>query len=522
MAGKLKYFQTRNGSYYARMSVPELLRPFIGKRELSEALGPDRRAAERAHAGVIAGFHSQISEASRQHAEAQGAPVPLARFPLTNSQIARKHYEMRLKQDADGRNHGPEYSNVGIDDGYVALLRQGIAGSLPDCQLADLVIHQASFFQRAGNTDARFGSPEWRELARALCQAEYEALERVVERDTGNFTGTPANPLIANAEPTARAVPILSITKLFEDYVASLKVIGKGREIERRWRPVIKDLRKFLKHDDVNKITKKNLLDWRNVKIQTLSAKTVSDVYLAAVRAMLNWAHANDLIKENPSEKVAQEVPKKIRTREKGFTTAEAVFILKATILHSPTDTGNPKTTESPHTTATINWVPLICAFTGARPSEITQARAEDFRVEDDFNVLRITPEAGTVKTGMYRDVPLHPQLVELGLMKFIAGKSGPLFHANHPGKDASRAAKVMSGRLAGWLQSKNLIPKDMQPNYGWRHRFKTQTNELEITVRVADAIQGHPGKTAADDYGEINLKTRWNAIQKLPRIPLD
>jgi integrase len=196
-------------------------------------------------------------------------------------------------------------------------------------------------------------------------------------------------------------------------------------------------------------------------------------------------------------------------------------LILKASILHRPTDTGNPKTTESPHTTATINWVPLICAFTGARPSEITQARAEDFRAEEDFNVLRITPEAGTVKTGMYRDVPLHPQLVELGLMKFIAGKSGPLFHANDPRKDASRAAKVMSGKLAGWLQAKNLIPKDMQPNYGWRHRFKTQTNELEITVRVADAIQGHPGKTAADNYGEINLKTRWNAIQKFPRIPL-
>lgn len=522
MAGKLRYFQTRNGSYYARMSVPELLRPIIGKRELSAALGPDRRASERALAGVVAGFQTQIMEAARQHAERQGVPVPLAPFPLTNSQIARKHYEMRLEQDAVARNHGTAYSSVGIDDSYVAQLRMGIAGNLTDRELAELVVHQINFFLRAGNTHAQFGSPAWRALAMSLCQAEYEALERVAERDEGNFSGIPSNPLIANSEPISPQVAPLSIIILFDDFVASRRVIGKGREIEHRWRPVINDLRKFLKHDDVNKITKKNLLDWRNAKLHTLSPKTVSDVYLAAVRAMLNWAHANDLIKENPSEKVTQEVPKKVRNREKGFTEEEAIIILNAAISHRPKDTGNPRTTESPHTTATINWVPLICAFTGARPSEITQARAEDFRHEEGFYVLRIAPEAGTVKTGMYRDVPLHNQLVELGLMKFVAGKSGPLFHANHPGKDASRAAKVMSGKLAGWLQAQQLIPKGVQPNYGWRHRFKTQTNELEITVRVADAIQGHPGKTAADNYGDINLKTRWNAIQKLPRIRLD
>ena len=56
MAGKLRYFQTRNVSYFVRMSVPKLLRPIIGLTELTEALGPDRRTAEQIQAGVIEGL----------------------------------------------------------------------------------------------------------------------------------------------------------------------------------------------------------------------------------------------------------------------------------------------------------------------------------------------------------------------------------------------------------------------------------------------------------------------------------
>lgn len=78
---------------------------------------------------------------------------------------------MRLEQDAKGCSHGPTYSSVSIDDGYVAQLRLGIAGNLTDRELAELVVHQINFFLRAGNTDAQFGSPEWRALAISLCQA---------------------------------------------------------------------------------------------------------------------------------------------------------------------------------------------------------------------------------------------------------------------------------------------------------------------------------------------------------------
>jgi hypothetical protein len=42
---------------------------------------------------------------------------------------------------------------------------------------------------------------------------------------------------------------------------------------------------------------------------------------------------------------------------------------------------------------------------------------------------LRITPEAGTVESGTYRLVPLHPHLIGQGLPEFVRSRpEGPLF----------------------------------------------------------------------------------------------
>ncbi|MDZ4393118.1 MAG: hypothetical protein U1B82_09125, partial [Cypionkella sp.] len=68
---------------------------------------------------------------------------------------------------------------------------------------------------------------------------------------------------------------------------------------------------------------------------------------------------------------------------------------------------------EGEKVTAAKRWVPWLCAFTGARVAEITQLRREDFRETDNGVTIRITPEAGGTKTGQWRDVPMHPQVIK-------------------------------------------------------------------------------------------------------------
>jgi hypothetical protein len=53
---------------------------------------------------------------------------------------------------------------------------------------------------------------------------------------------------------------------------------------------------------------------------------------------------------------------------------------------------------------------------------------------------MKLTPEAGTIKTGKPRSVPLHSHIVEQGFVEFVkANGSGPLFY--NVAKDTGYAA---------------------------------------------------------------------------------
>ncbi len=96
-------------------------------------------------------------------------------------------------------------------------------------------------------------------------------------------------------------------------------------------------------------------------------------------------------------------------------------------------------------------------AYSGARVNELTQLRGEDVfsrRIGgDEVWVMRITPEAGRVKTRKARDVPLYPHIVEHGFIDFVKRKgSGPLFYdprRRRVGSDANPLYQKTGERIA-------------------------------------------------------------------------
>jgi hypothetical protein len=332
--------------------------------------------------GAVALLQHDIALGERRAVAAGKKSVTVGRYPLAADQIALRNYNDRLEQDEAMRNAGSQWGSITVDGGFAADLRRGIAGQLSDAELAELVGPRIERFRLVGNTTAEPGTDEWRTLARAVCISEYEALARVVERDEGDFTGKPAHPMLANVQPEPDPWPSVSLKKLLADYIVAKKLVGKAKGTEQRWKPVFDDLVKFIGHNDARRLTKQNLMEWRDARIKTLSPKTVSDVYLAAVRTVLNWAKANEKLPVNVAQDVRQEVPKKVRSREKGFTTPEAVAVLIAARDYVPAESDNPANVELPQTTAAKRWTPALCAFSGARVTEITQLRKEDFRTE--------------------------------------------------------------------------------------------------------------------------------------------
>lgn len=374
-------------------------------------------------------------------------------------------------------------------------------------------------FVRTNALDVAPGSREWQDLAEKMMRAQIQALERTIEFDQGVFGGTPSDPLVRPPKQSQH----VSFTKLFHEYMTCAQSMGKHLDGGATWEPPIRSLTNFLGHDDATRISQADLLKWRDALLaEGKSPKTVADKYLAAVRAIFSWAVEKLRLPSSPIEKVRQRVPKKVKTRESGFATPEAIRILNMSLNYRPPEIGNPSNRESSHIVVAKRWVPLLCAFTGARVTEITQLRTQDIREEDGRWVLRITPEAGSVKSSDYRDVPLHLQVVELGFITFIqSADDGPLFHRGATPDKYLANARVTSGRLSSWLQDQGLIPEGIQPSHAWRHRFKTQGRELGMSDRVLDAIQGHSGRKAADDYGDVTINAKLRLIDALPAYDL-
>ncbi|MBB3976139.1 integrase [Rhizobium azooxidifex] len=523
MARQPRYLLNRNGRYFARLVVPKNLRPFLdNKTELREALGPDRRKALARLHSAVANLQSRISIAEQEAKAAKGEPITSGRYLLSVEQLAVRHYKERLAEDDVRRNQSLLWWNVGINDLYVAELRAGVAGKLSDVALQELFGDRIERYSSIGNTVVVYGTEEWRAVARAMCISELEVLARLAERDEGDFVGKPVHPMIANAEvPVEEEAPVL-IRELFDRYMNELRANGKGEGAEKRWRPIIEDVIKFTKTTDARKLSKKMLVEWKDAKLATLSPRTVRDVYLTAINAVLNWAVSNDLITINPAKEVKLKVAAKILNRPKGFTREEAIVVLDISLGYVPAHSDNSQTREKPGTSAAKKWAPLICAFTGSRISEITQLRKEDVREENGISYIRITPDAGKVKNRQYRDIPLHNQIIEKGFLDFVsAAPDGPLFYPPMKGARKADPAQTVSGRISNWLQREGVVPDGVSPNHGWRHAFKTTGLEVGIDGRVLDAIQGHAARTAGENYGDVTIAAKRRAIDKFPPYPV-
>src|SRR5207244_6053326 len=131
-------------------------------------------------------------------------------------------------------------------------------------------------------------------------------------------------------------------------------------------------------------------------------------------------AFKNEKIPINPATKIEVAALKAARRRgEKPrfpYTTAEAVKIL--TMARQET---NPDR----------RWLPWLCAFTGARISEVASARGKDIHQIEGVWYVGIGLDRQSAKTGSSRRrVPLHRALIPEGFLAYAQSKGAnePLF----------------------------------------------------------------------------------------------
>ncbi|WP_242220105.1 DUF6538 domain-containing protein [Shinella zoogloeoides] len=399
--------KNKHGVYMYAVRVPTDLVEAVGKRVYSISLRTKdpKIARER--------FNAMVAQKDREHAALRRAPEAIS-FASIVAMAGEVYREQRANAE------------VAAGPGDLGMIWEALNARaenrpwLAEVADAKLLEHGLSGDQRSRELLAEKVADAFRSLA-----GEVSKMER------GDFSPDPNLSKFSAAE-AAKPTKGTAVTELLALWEREHLAHGRAAKTTADYRNIVKHFTKHVGHDDASRVTRgiiKNFCD-HLVHEKGLSAKTVNGRYLTCLKAIFRVGYERELIDHNPAAAVQQKVVKKAQSRPPGFTDAEAKLILSLAnrAMLPPSDGSRDR--RSMHNKRVARWVPWVLCYTGARVAEITQLRKEDVQETEGVPFIRITPEAGSVKTGQYRDVPLHPHLVEMGFLDFVrASPEGPLFY---------------------------------------------------------------------------------------------
>lgn len=483
----------KTGTYLFRKRVPCHLQQLVGSREVKRSLGTkDPRKAKR--------LYLEVAEAvEREWALLQAAPVALTHKEIMRlagvaySDIVSIHPDnpgpvsvweqhIRISEEARAKGRLEQWVGPYVD---ALLVREGVK-TTTECRLKII-----------------------EETDKAVVQAARQRLKEA----QGDY----------RPDPDAGRFPVSktgsqSLTKLGEAWhKAALDRGARKRDADRTKRR-FEVLIKFLGHDDASRVAKRDIVRWKDQRLAGgISIKTINDSDIASFNSVFNWGVEREWLPSNPADKTKiKTARKRAETREKYFLPGEAAKILK----HAAAVTRSRQ--ENPKTTAAKRWVPWLCAYSGARVAEMIQLRKQDVRRDRLHGwIIRLTPEAGSIKNNQYCDVPVHEHLIATGFIAFVeAAKDGHLFF--NPGKDGDTTGPAGGVYKRVYSMVRELAPTDIrQPNHAWRYTFKTYGLEAGIVPLTLDAIANHSPRTKGEEYMKVTPKTRADAMAKFPRYDL-
>lgn len=304
---------------------------------------------------------------------------------------------------------------------------------------------------------------------------------------------------------------------LFAAYVEAKK--PKAGTVN-RWRAVFKSLQAMFPAS-AGALTESDARLWKDTLVTAKrSAVTVDAVWLSSAKIVFSWAKKHKHISANPFDGVTIDIPKVAKLREtKAFKPEEAQVILRAASAITNLRDAFPRAKR---------WVMWLCAYSGARSGEITQLRGIDVAPHGDFYVMRLTPEANTMKTDQARTVPIHEHLIAQGFIEFVRAQGpGPLFYNERKGASVEvdplnpeRHPSIKTrGRLGTWVREDlGIKDREVGPTHGWRHTFKAKAARHGIDDGFSDCITGHAAPTVGRKYRESTVQDMADALKKFPR----
>ncbi len=254
----------------------------------------------------------------------------------------------------------------------------------------------------------------------------------------------------------------------------------------------------------------------KHPEVPKVSPGTVNK-QLGALQAIAGWAHNNGII---PDDITWSDPFHKMRVGEE--RSERAPFVLKELqkIFDAPLFTAH-EWPEGAKGAAGV-WLPLLALFSGARQAELAGLKVSNVQNEAETGTPLIfivaDRKAGkTLKTrSSERVVPIHPQLVKLGFLQYVAerrrdGADAWLFPLIAPGKGRSRIS-AWSKWFGRFLRTTAGVVDTNKVFHSFRHKFSDGATRGGVDPEVRKALMGHSDGSVSGGYGSAAMLERWGA----------
>lgn len=242
---------------------------------------------------------------------------------------------------------------------------------------------------------------------------------------------------------------------------------------------------------------------------KTITAVTVNN-RLRKLSAFLNWCKANSYIADNPLAglKVMTGSAKDARLSFEQYDLSTLLNLdgLKAESRKHPWR----------------YWIPLLGRFTGARLEELCQLHVDDFIEQQGIQCIRIddSSEGKNLKNSSSRRLlPLHPALIELGLLRHLESVSATGADRLFPELEPVRGKLGHApSKWFGRYKTKRGITDPKKTFHSFRHTLIDELRDAGVQDSLIKRIVGHEdGSVTFGIYGSRTpLKAMAEALQHI------
>lgn len=160
----------------------------------------------------------------------------------------------------------------------------------------------------------------------------------------------------------------------------------------------------------------------------------------------------------------------------------------------------------------TFYWMVTLAYMTGARLSEIGRLTTDNVRTEDGVTFFEIL-DGKTVNAR--RRIPVHPALIELGFLDYVATRNGPL--TDHVPDTKGRPAGHFQKRFGRWLRLEAKVTDRRRTFHSFRHGFRDMALSAGIDEVLIERLQGWAPATAGRGYGRgASIKRLAEAVESI------